>query len=184
MNHPKIDWEKAKAEYLEGDISMRQLAFKYGVSANAVQLKAKRDNWARQRERHLLEKHAKEADETINEVYAKKGDVEYVASGMEKEIKRCLELMDAEGVSAQTRYSLIQCVKVAWALVKDIRGILSRADAEKLYLARQELDMRREEHNRMMDREETKNEPIRVIIGGRMSTEEGGEDGDEEEAAI
>ena len=179
MNHPKIDWEKAKAEFLEGGISMRQLAFKYGISANAVQLKAKRDNWARQKERRLLEKRAIEADETIHEIYAKKTDVEYVATGMEKEIRRCLELMDAEGVSAQTRYSLIQCVKVAWNLVKDIRGIMSRADTEKLYLAQQELDMRREEHNRLMDREEAKNEPIKVIFGGRIteeSTEEDGED--------
>lgn len=167
MNHPKINWDRAKAEYLEGDISMRQLAIKYGVSANAVQLKAKRDNWARQRERKLLEKRAIEADETIHEVYAKKNDVQYVADGMEKEIKRCISLMDEEGVSAQTRYNLIQCVKMAWNLVKDIRGILSRADAEKLYLARQELDMRREEHNRLMDREEAKNEPIRVIFGGK-----------------
>lgn len=179
MNHPKINWDRAKAEYLEGEISMRQLAMKYGVSSNAVYMKAKRDNWERQRERKLLEKRAKEADETINEIYAKKGDVQYVADGMEKEIRRCISLMDEEGVSAQTRYNLIQCVKMAWGLVKDIRGILSRADAEKLYLARQELDMRREEHNRLMDREEAKNEPIKVIFGGRIteeSTEEDGED--------
>ena len=179
MNHPKIDWEKAKAEYLEGDISMRQLAIKYGISANAVQLKAKRDNWARQRERKLLEKRNIEADETIHEVWARKGDVEYIAGGMEKEIKRCLELLEQEGVSAQTRYGLVKCVKLAWELVKDVRGILSRADTEKLYIAQQELDMRREEHNRVMSMEEMKNEPIKVIFGGRHD----GDDDDDDEGA-
>ncbi len=44
-----MDWEKLKAEYLQGGISYRQLSAKYGVPFGTLRKKAKADGWAQSR---------------------------------------------------------------------------------------------------------------------------------------
>ena len=43
------DWEKIRAEYIAGGISIRELAQKYGINRGAVGRKAKSENWAEER---------------------------------------------------------------------------------------------------------------------------------------
>lgn len=48
MSH--VDWEKIKAEYLQGGTSQRKLAEKYGISYNTFKDRAIKEGWAKQRE--------------------------------------------------------------------------------------------------------------------------------------
>lgn len=43
------DWERIRAEYIAGGISLRDLATKYGINRGAVGRKAKAGNWAEDR---------------------------------------------------------------------------------------------------------------------------------------
>lgn len=47
MSH--VDWEKIKAEYLQGGTSYRKLADKHGVSFSTLEKRARSENWAEQR---------------------------------------------------------------------------------------------------------------------------------------
>lgn len=44
-----VDWAKIRNEYISTGISTRKLAEKYGVSANTLQARAKREKWAFER---------------------------------------------------------------------------------------------------------------------------------------
>lgn len=46
-----MDWEKLKAEYLQGGISYRQLSQKYNVPLRTIATHAKDGNWAEERQR-------------------------------------------------------------------------------------------------------------------------------------
>lgn len=48
---PTVDWERVRAEYIAGGISMRDLADKYGVTKDAVGRRAKAGNWAKERDK-------------------------------------------------------------------------------------------------------------------------------------
>ena len=172
MQQYKVDWNKVRLDFVRQNMTMKELSAKYGVSTTSISKRSVRDGWMRDRESYHAQKVNEKADEMIARVRAMKDpDIEYIGKGMELEIKRCIDLLGEEGVSAQTRYNLIQCVKFAWGIVKEVRGILTREQLEKLNIARQELEMRREEHNRIMNQDIVAQEPIKVIIGGL-----GGED--------
>lgn len=48
MSH--VDWEKIKAEYLQGGTSYRKLAEKYSVSRTTLEQRARKEEWTKQRE--------------------------------------------------------------------------------------------------------------------------------------
>lgn len=48
MSH--VDWEKIKAEYLQGGTSYRKLAEKHSVSRTTLEQRARKEEWAKQRE--------------------------------------------------------------------------------------------------------------------------------------
>ena len=176
MQQYKIDWSKARKDFVVGNMPVREIAEKYGVSTTSVQKRSMRESWMRDRETYHAKQVNEKADLMIAQVRARGGDIQYIAEGMDEELKRCIKLLGEDGVSAQTRYNLIQCVKFAWQVMKDVRGILTRVDLEKLDIARQELQMKREEHKKIMNQDLVKQEPIRVIIGGKRDEDEKDED--------
>lgn len=62
MSH--VEWEKIKAEYLQGGTSQRKLAEKYGISYNTFKDRASREAWAKQRE-EIHSKSAAKAQQKI-----------------------------------------------------------------------------------------------------------------------
>lgn len=48
----KVDWEKIKTEYVTGDISVRDIAQKYGVSYTTAKNRATREKWTALRKKH------------------------------------------------------------------------------------------------------------------------------------
>ena len=68
MSH--VDWEKIKAEYLQGGISYRKLADKHSVSFSALEKRARSENWAEQR-KEVGDKAATKARQKIVSRHAK-----------------------------------------------------------------------------------------------------------------
>ena len=44
-----VDWDRIRAEYIQGEMSCRELAEKYGISPNVVSKKATKDGWKNDR---------------------------------------------------------------------------------------------------------------------------------------
>lgn len=166
MQHYKVDWSKVRIDFVQRGMTMTELSEKYGVSRTSIGKRSARDGWVKDRQTYEAKEVNRKADQIIAQVRQKGTDPSFIAEGLETEIRRCIDLLGEEGVSAQTRYNLIQCVKFAWGVVKEIRGILTRPELEKLEIARRELEMREEEHRRIMNQDLIAQEPIKVIITG------------------
>lgn len=104
----KIDWKKIKAEYVTGEISLANIAKKYGVSASAVQKKSVKEKWAAEKRKQ----HKKAADKVakkLNEKNVQKtvSDIERVCSAASKliaKINRAIDEIDkCEKVTVRTK---------------------------------------------------------------------------------
>ena len=103
----RIDWKKIKAEYVTGEISLANIAKKYGVSASAVQKKSVKEKWAAEKRKQ----HKKAADKVakkLNDKTVRKtvNDIERVCSAASKligKINRAIDEVDRhEKVTVRT----------------------------------------------------------------------------------
>jgi hypothetical protein len=81
---------------------------------------------------------------------------------MVKEVGRVSDMLAEEGLSSTNRYNLMRCLEIANKLYKDAMGIMSRAEVERLEMARAELKMKQEEHAKFMSESNQGTEPIQV----------------------
>lgn len=104
----RIDWKKIKAEYVTGEISLANIAKKYGVSASAVQKKSVKEKWAAEKRKQ----HKKAADKVakkLNDKNVRKtvSDIERVCSATSKliaKINRAIDEVDkCEKVTVRTK---------------------------------------------------------------------------------
>lgn len=104
----RIDWKKIKAEYVTGEISLANIAKKYGVSASAVQKKSVKEKWAQEKRKQ----HKKAADKVakkLNDKNVRKtvNDIERVCSAASKliaKINRAIDEVDKrEVVTVKTK---------------------------------------------------------------------------------
>lgn len=104
----RIDWKKIKAEYVTGEISLANIAKKYGVSASAVQKKSVKEKWAAEKRKQ----HKKAADKVakkLNDKNVRKtvSDIECVCSAASKliaKINRAIDEVDkCEKVTVRTK---------------------------------------------------------------------------------
>ena len=104
----RIDWKKIKAEYVTGEISLANIAKKYGVSASAVQKKSVKEKWAQEKRKQ----HKKAADKVakkLNDKNVRKtvSDIERVCSAASKliaKINRAIDEVDKrEVVTVKTK---------------------------------------------------------------------------------
>lgn len=103
----KIDWKLIKGEYVTSDISLANIAKKYGVSASAVQKKSVKEKWAAEKRKQ----HKKAADKVakkLNDKTVRKtvNDIERVCSAASKliaKINRAIDEVDRrEKVTVRT----------------------------------------------------------------------------------
>ena len=104
----RIDWKKIKAEYVTGEISLANIAKKYGVSASAVQKKSVKEKWAAEKRKQ----HKKAADKVAKKLNDKNvrntvSDIERVCSAASKliaKINRAIDEVDRrEKVTVRTK---------------------------------------------------------------------------------
>lgn len=78
-NNITTDWAKLRAEYVNGSISLTDLAKKYGVKIGTVKKHSSEEKWSEERQR----KRKSKADKVVNKLHDK--DVNQTV----KEIERC-----------------------------------------------------------------------------------------------
>lgn len=70
----RVNWDELKNEYINTNISQRELAKKYGVSATAVANKCKVQKWVEQKEKQLSKTCAKVEQKTAEKIAERKSE--------------------------------------------------------------------------------------------------------------
>lgn len=118
---PVVDWAAIKAEYVQGGISLRDLAAKHNVSESTTMKKCRAEKWRQQREavgRKADELAAQQVAEIAAEVqvdYAKR--VKGIAYTLADELERTIRVMAQDGViSPGELRKLIAAAKDLWTM--------------------------------------------------------------------
>ena len=187
--NPKYDWNAIRNEYVAQGASIRDLASKYGPAKSAVQKRCEKEGWtaarevfrgatakaraeilAERREQTAAERREKAiAEYKAKNVVKRKAKIDLkgfdaIAKTMEDEVARISAQLEDEGLSSTNRYNLMRCLEIANKLYKDAMGIISKPEADRLELARAELKIKQEEHEKNMAERSVGSEPIKVVF--------------------
>ena len=163
------DWEAIKADYLTGELSVRELAEKHGVSANQIYKKASSDGWKKTLDKirqKTEEKYvARVARTRAREIELIAGATEKMAALLDKTVDELSEqptdkrLRNLKGLAA-TASAIETNLQTAMKLL----GIQTRAqeEAQKIAKARLALDQRKQRYIENKDKDA--NAPKKVVF--------------------
>ena len=150
------DWEKIKAEYLTTDISMRDLAQKYGVHYTTIGKKAAKEDWQTQRQQ--------QADKTLTKM---------LTADTKKKVDRASRLMTvADKLLRKVEQAVDDEQPMSAGAIKNLSDALK--NIRETQMIRSEQDIREQEARisklqKEAQKEDNAKEPIRVIIGDGLS---------------
>ena len=116
-----MSWQKIKAEYVAGGVSLRKLSEKYEVSFSTIQKKSMEEKWG-----ELRKKSGRKTEEKIIEVVSSKeaDKATNIIDVADKLIGKICEMLDGDVTNAQSIKSLTSALKD----LKEIKGYKSDAD--------------------------------------------------------
>lgn len=164
--YKKVDWEKIKAEYITTDISLRDLADKYGIQAACVYKKSKSQKWVEERKKHkskvvkdvvqkIQKSQANELAKKMKTVIGLRGVIDKALTDADQFSRWIISEGLGEGMSATTEkvFSKIDMKAIrdaAYALkvLQDIedraKGTIDAKDLKQIDIALQKLELDRE----------------------------------------
>lgn len=148
------DWQKIKTEYITSDTSYRKLAQKYGIHYKVISQKGKDEQWVELRSQHRDKTLTKALDRICEAKADRAARLNSVAELLLENVYRlltsedCKIFMDTQGM-------------------KHISGVLK--DIKEVQMIKSDADMREQEARirnlqKQAEKDETVNEPIRVVI--------------------
>lgn len=153
------DWKKIKTEYITTDISLRQLAEKYGVSMTTMGRKSSKEKWIQARQQHdhmvttkVIEKSSAAKAKAVFDYNTTKTEIGNI---MLQGIKELLEENPKEAIP------IYKDLALAIQRIDGFSGWKSEADAE-------EQKARIENYRRQLDADKLKNEPIEIIMAEEL----------------
>lgn len=163
------DWEAIKADYLTGELSVRELAEKHGVSANQIYKKVSSDGWKKTLDKirqKTEEKYvARVARTRAREIELIAGAMGKMAALLDKTVDELSEqptdkrLRNLKGLAA-TASAIETNLQTAMKLL----GIQTRAqeEAQKIARARLALDQRKQRY--IENKDKNANAPKKVVF--------------------
>ena len=132
MASDKVDWKKAKKDYIVNEKSYREIAEEYGVSAAFINRKGKAENWGEQRKQYVEKTFAKTLDKISDKesdalaAHYKANDlmVKLLVQILEDEELRALYLAEEKSKktsNANTNENTTRCVACGELLAGDAR---------------------------------------------------------------
>lgn len=152
------DWMAIKTEYVTNpDTSYRELSLKYGVHYTNIAKKAKKEDWQQQRQQHanIVQTKAQHAVERKQVDRASK--LYDAADLLLDKVMEFMVMSESMAVNTQAMKHISGVLKD----IKDIKGIRSEADLR-------EQEARIAKLRREAERDESANEPIRVVMEGDL----------------
>ena len=134
-----IDWIKIKSEYINGNISQRDLAKKYDISFNTLKTRASKENWADlKKEQHnkiTTKVQQKTAEKIIDKAVQRNSEILNLADMLIEKVKDSIET-----TSNDDTYKIRQLVQS----VKDLKEVV-RSEGEK------DMDESEKQHSELLE---------------------------------
>ena len=152
------DWITIKTEYLTTSISYRKLAEKYCVSFNTLQHRARKEGWAKEREKTQKRITTKTIEKATRKRAAKLASLMTAADNMTDVINRYSEdtkNFETDGaMNSQAVKNIVVAIKELTTVIRDLYDLPSYSEREAQRIAgeRLELERRRVEADDETDR--------------------------------
>jgi hypothetical protein len=129
------DWKKLRNEYINGNISYREMAEKYGVSYSAVKYHAQQEHWGEKKrkqapklEKMLAEKTAEKiTEQTANDYVNRQERIFKLSDKLTEKIELAISQLDVflteDGQMHQTGYVDTQKLRQIVSSLKDIKEL-------------------------------------------------------------
>lgn len=137
-----MEWQKIKAEYIAGGISLRSLAEKHGVSFSTIQKKSMEEKWG-----DLRKKSRRKAEEKIVDSVSSKTAKRAITiiNVADKLLEKALELAEMGVTDTQGLKHLTSALKD----LKEIKGFKSELDLkeQEARIAKLQKEVQESEHD-------------------------------------
>ena len=198
MPMSKVDWSKARKEYVTTRVGQQTIANKYGVSLTTVQRRACKEHWTEQRQDYrnsVTDKAIRKSANKEAALLAKEFDT---ASALSDVLNKAVKSVDqfnkyivsdmvGDGVSQtyEARFDKIdmkalkdaaQAVKIIEQIKRSIKGIMTEEQKQQLKMAREKLDL---ERAKSMIGDDDDNETGVIVLAPTLpANDRGNNDGD------
>lgn len=152
------DWAKIKTEYVTNpDASYRELSQKYGVHYTNIAKKASKEGWQQLRQQHTNTVQTKAQTAVERKQVRRASRIDEAADML---LDKVIEFMtESEDMLVNTQS--MKHISGVLKDIKEIKGMKSEADIR-------EQEARIAKLRREAEREESANEPIRVVMEGEL----------------
>ena len=198
MPMSKVDWSKARKEYVTTRVGQQTIANKYGVSLTTVQRRACKEHWTEQRQDYrnsVTDKAIRKSANKEAALLAKEFDtasalsdvLNKAAKSVNQFNKYIVSDMVGDGVSQtyEARFDKIdmkalkdaaQAVKIIEQIKRSIKGIMTEEQKQQLKMAREKLDL---ERAKSMIGDDDDNETGVIVLAPTLpANDRGNNDGD------
>lgn len=166
MPMSKVDWSKARKEYVTTRVGQQTIANKYGVSLTTVQRRACKEHWTEQRQDYrnsVTDKAIRKSANKEAALLAKEFDT---ASALSDVLNKAVKSVDqfnkyivsdmvGDGVSQtyeakfdktdmKALKDAAQAVKIIEQIKRSIKGVMTEDQKQQLTMAREKLDMEKQ----------------------------------------
>lgn len=198
MPMSKVDWSKARKEYVTTRVGQQTIANKYGVSLTTVQRRACKEHWTEQRQDYrnsVTDKAIRKSANKEAALLAKEFDtasalsdvLNKAAKSVNQFNKYIVSDMVGDGVSKtyETRFDKIdmkalkdaaQAVRIIEQIKRSIKGVMTEDQKQQLALAREKLDM--EKAKSMLGNDDDNETGVIVLAPTLPANDRGNNDGD------
>lgn len=146
-----VDWLKIRNEYVNGGGSYRKLAEKYGISANAICTRSKKEHWLDKKEKQLDKTCTRTEEKTVEIIANKEADrIGRLLSASDRlmgKLERAIDELDLQTARNKTKVREVEYNdqqakgKPTKEIIKeteemtDVRTIIDRSGLQKLAVA-------------------------------------------------
>lgn len=178
-------WDEIKAEYLKGEMPVKELAAKYGVSANQIYKRASSDGWKKTMEK-IRQKTEEKYIARVARTRARELDVITEATGkMATLLKRTVDELDELPTEKRLRNlkglaATASAIQTNMETTMKLLGIQTPAQEQAQKIARARLELDRRKQRFVEGKEKDQNAPKEVKFIVELSpgmSEEGDIDG-------
>lgn len=166
---PKPNWDEIKADYLSGELTVKELAEKYGVSTNQIYKKASSEGWKK-----TLEKIRQKTEEkyVARVARTRAREIDVIASSTEKLAVLLDRTVDelAEQPTEKRLRNLKGLAATASAIETNLQttmkllGIQTRAQEEAQKIARARLELDRRKQRYVENKDKNANAPRKILF--------------------
>ena len=165
-NKKTNDWEKIKAEYITTDISLRDLADKYGIPMSCVGRRASLEKWSQERKKHknkvvkevvqkVQKSQANELAKKMKTVIGLRGVIDKALEDADQFARWIISEGLGDGMSATTEKvfgkidmkairDAAYALKVLQEIEDKVKGTIDAKDLKQIDIALQKLELDRE----------------------------------------